>query len=270
MGRALEVLTGFATAPGAVFTGLTMAAGNSLTIRNAPLDSDVRMLQAWALNQAVGTLRIRSPKLHDNVQGIRLDITAADSSPLFPWGQAQKLIPQDTLVVELTGSAGGGDIEQASMLIYHANLPGTEARMIGVEDLNRMGRHLVTVENSITNGVAGGYSSEEAINAEFDLLKANTDYALVGYIIDVACTTVRWRGADFGNLGVGGPGQPAIRHVTADWFVRLSRAFSMPLIPVFNSANKAGLLIDIADDENAVAHTISSILVELGPAAAAR
>ena len=37
MGRAYEVVTGFATAPGAVFTALTMSAGDSLTVKNEDL-----------------------------------------------------------------------------------------------------------------------------------------------------------------------------------------------------------------------------------------
>lgn len=266
MGRALEILAGFVTAPSTTFTALTMGAGNSLTVRNAPLESDVRLIQAWALNQAAGTLRLRSPRLHDNVQGIRLDITLGDPKPLFPWGMGQKLIPQDMLIAELTGSATAGDIEQAALLLYYSDLKGVDARLASIEDVIRRGVNLVTVENTVTNGVAGGWSAEEAINAEFDLLKANTDYALVGYEIDAECAAVRWRGADTGNLGVGGPGDELGRQYTSDWFIRLSRAFNLPLIPVFNSANKAGILVDVADDENATAHTITSILVEIGPA----
>jgi len=268
MGRALEIIAGFATAPSTTFTALTMASGNSLTVRNAPLDSDVRLLQAWALNQTAGVLRIRSPKLHDNVQGIRLDVTAGDAKPLFPWGISQKLWPQDVLIAELTGSATTGDIEQAAMLVYYANLPGSDARLAAAEDVIRRGVNLVTVENTITNGTAGGWSAEEAINAEFDLLEANTDYALIGYLIDAECTAVRWRGADTANLGVGGPGDELGRDWTSEWFLRLSRLFNIGLIPVFNSANKAGILVDLADDENATAHTVTSILVELGPTAA--
>jgi hypothetical protein len=266
MGKALEIIAGYATAPSTTFTALTMAAGNTLTIRNAPLESDIRMLQAWALNQTAGTLRIRSPRLHDNVQGIRLDVTAGDPKPLFPWGVGQKLYPQDTLIAELTGSATSGDIEQAAMLIYYSDLKGVDARLASVEDVLRRGVNLVAVENSITNGTSGGWSAEEAINAEFDLLKANTDYALIGYLIDAECTAVRWRGADTGNLGVGGPGDELGRDFTSHWFMELSRVFGLPLIPVFNSANKAGILIDVADDENATAHTITSLLVEIGPA----
>lgn len=266
MGRALEIITGFVTAPSTTFTALTMATGNSLTVRNAPIESEIRMLQAWALNQAVGVLRIRSPRLHDNVQGIRLDVTASDAKPLIPWGAGQKLIAQDTLIGELTGSATAGDIEQASMLIYYANLPGSDARLATPEDVMRRGVNLLSVENTITNGTAGGWSAEEAINAEFDLLKANTDYALIGYLIDAEATSVRWRGADTANLGVGGPGDELGRQYTSEWFLRLSRHFGMGLVPVFNSANKAGILVDVADDENATAHTITSLFVEIGPA----
>ena len=265
MGRGLEVIVGYATAPSTTFTALTMASGNSPTVRNAPLDSDIRMLNAWALNQAAGTLRIRSPKLHDNVQGIRLDIVANEPKPLFAWGIPQRLIAQDTLVLELTGSATAGDIEQAAMLIYYSSLPGSDARLASIEDVARRGTHVFTVENNITNGVAGGWSAEESINAEFDQFKANTDYALIGYHVDSDCTAVRWRGADSANLGVGGPGDADGRDYTSDWFQRLSRFFNMALIPVFNSANKQGILIDVADDENATAHTVTSIFVEMGP-----
>src|SRR5574341_1219202 len=101
MGKALELLSGRATAPGATLTALTMAAGNSLTIRNTPFDTDIRLLSIWAFNNAAGIFRVRSPKLHDNVQGIRQRITANDPIPELPLGQWQKLVPQDTLIAEL-------------------------------------------------------------------------------------------------------------------------------------------------------------------------
>jgi hypothetical protein len=264
MGKALEVISGRVTAPGATFTAVTMAAGSSLTIRNAPLDSDIRLLQVWADNQAAGVLRIRSPKLHDNVQGLRFDLTVSDTSPLLPYGWSQKVISQDALVVEMTGSAVAGDLEQFAALIYYANLPGSDARLMSKQDVMGRVMNIVTVENTITAGAAGGFSGEESIDAEFDLLKANTDYALLGYNVDVECSLVRWRGADTANLGVGGPGHETLRHITAYWFAMLSDAFGLPLIPVLNSANKGNVLIDVVQDENAAAVTVTSILAELG------
>ena len=265
MGKALELVTGFVTFPNAAFVGLGMAAGNTLTIRNAPLDSDVKLLQTWADVQFVGQFRIRSPRLHDNVHGIHLDTFPLSVVPLLPWGFPQKLIPQDTLIAELAAADAAGDIETACLLIYYANLAGIDARLASVEDVARRTVNIVTVENTIALGAAGGYSGEEALNAEEDLLKANTDYALLGYLVDVECACVRWRGADTGNLGVGGPGNPALRAITKDWFVRLSRELSLPLIPVFNSANRAGILIDGAQDENGADTTVTSIFAEIGP-----
>jgi len=266
MPRAMEIIGGQATAPSTTVTALTMFAGNSLTIRNAPLESEVKLLQGWVDVQGAGYLRVRSPRLHDNVQGIRLYTVVSEPQPLLPWGFPQKLIPQDTLIAEITGSATAGDLEMAALLIAYANLPGVDARLASPEDVLRRMVNIVTVENTIATGTTGGWSGEEPLNAEFDLLKANTDYALLGYLASVECLAVRWRGVDTGNLGVGGPGIETLRYMTADWFVQLSRYYQMPLIPVFNSANRAGILVDAAQDENGADVTVTSIFAEIGPA----
>ena len=139
----------------------------------------------------------------------------------------------------------------------------------GVFGLNRdeeiLGRirEVVAVENTLSLGTSGGYSGEEAIDAEYDLLRANTDYALLGYMTTAECAVVRYRGPFTGNLGVGGPGDPALRHMTVDWFMRLSQAYDLPLIPVFNAADKSNLLIDGAQDENGTDTTVTTILAQL-------
>lgn len=264
MGKAFELIAGFVTAPSTTFTALTMATGSSLTVRNAPLGSEVRLMQCWSDQQVAGNIRIRSPKLHDNVQGIRLFSVASEVEPLFPMGSYEKLIPQDVLVIEMTGSATAADIESFVALMYYSDLPGTDARLITPEEAIRRMSHIVTVENTLALGTAGGFSGEEAINAEFDLLKANTDYALVGYLVSAECACVRWRGADTGNLGVGGPGNELRKSLTAEWFITLSKAYQLPLIPVFNSANKGAVLLDGVQDENGTDTTVTSIFYELG------
>lgn len=262
---ALEIITGFVTAPGTTFTALTLAAGNSLTIRNTDLETDIRMLNAWSDQQAAGNLRIRSPRLHDNVQGIRLFSVASEVEPLLPMQGPQKLISQDQLTVELTGSAVAGDIETACLLIYYHELPGINARFITPDELNSRGVNVMATENTLALGTLGGYSGEESIVAEFDNFKANVDYALVGYLTSAECACIRWRGSDTGNLGIGGPGNELRKQLTANWFVHLSEMFDLPLIPVFNSANKNAILLDGAQDENGADPTVTSILVQLAP-----
>jgi len=269
MGRALQVITGFVTAPGATLTAWTLGSGDSLTIRSTAIDSPIHLLQVWADNQVAGVLRIRSPRLHDNVQGIRLDVTGSDVSPLLPTGVMQRLITQDTLVAEQSGSATAGDIETGALLVMYENLPGVDARLASWEQVKPLIKHILTVENTLALGTAGGYSGEEAIDAEFDLLKANTDYALLGYLVDVECAVVGWRGIDTGNLRVGGPGSETLRNTTSEWFIRLNRLTGLPTIPLFNSANKSGILIDGAQDENGIDVTVTTILAELGPTPAA-
>lgn len=267
MGAAVEIIAGDVTGAIAAgtYTGITAHTGNSLTVRNAKEDSEVRLLTCWADTQLNNSLRIRSPRLHDNVQGMRFEAVASHLHPLLSPKFRQKLIPQDTLTVEFDESALAGDVQTFCALIHYADLPGIEARFINLEQLLSRGRSIVTVENTIDTGAGGDWLGAEAINAELDLLKANEDYALVGYHVSVECAAVRWRGADLGNLGIGGPGIEDAKDLTGQWFIWLSEETGIPLIPVFNSANKAAILVDACQDENAGDPVVTSIFVELAP-----
>lgn len=266
-GVALECLVGFVTAPSTTPTALTMSSGDSLTVRNGDMSKAVRLLNAWTLQQTAGTLRIRSPKMHDGVQGVRLRSTAANAQPLLPLGVGQRVWPNDTLTVDLTGSATAGDIEQAALLMYYDDLPGQAARFIDRDQLNSRMVHYFSTQNTLSTGTAGGWSGEEAINAEDDQFKANTDYAILGFVTDTAAAAIGWKGADLGNLRVGGPGNPTFKELTSRWFVLLSDVFGKPMIPVINSNNKGGVQIAAAVDENGsdpIVHTIFAELTSTG------
>lgn len=266
MGRALEIISGLVTAPGGTLTPLTMAAGNSATVRNANLASRIALLQTWATNQAEGIWRIRSPKLHDNVQGIRFRSPAGINLPQLTPGTWQRLFAQDNLTLELSGSAVGGEIEQAALLLWYEDLPGAQSRLISIPELLSRTVNSWTTEVPITPGAGGNFSGQVAINSAFDNFKANTDYALVGFEVDVLCHAVRFTSPDFANLGVGGPGNLNSRHLTTRWFFHLTEQLGIPLIPVFNSANKNGTLVDIAQNQAAAAVNVTAILHELAPA----
>jgi len=263
MGKALELLTGIVTAPGAVQTDLTMASGNSLTIRNAQQSSGIRLINTWADVAVAGILRIRSPQLHDNVQGIRSRTIVTDMEPLLPMRQVQRLVPQDTLQVDLSGSAVAGVIETACMLVSYDDLPGVSGQFMTAQEVEAAMVNTVTVENNITALATGNYTGQEAINAEFDLLHANTRYAIMGYQVETDCGAVRWLSTDFGNLGVGGPGSAADKTMTASWFMDMSERTGLPLVPVFNSANASSVLIDVAQNQGAAAVIVNTILAKL-------
>lgn len=265
MGLAMELISGRATAPGSTLTALTMAAGNSLTVRFANQGSDIRMVQMWAENNAAGIFRVRSPKLHDNVQGIRYRVDATDPVPLFTNGAFQKLTPQDSLIAEISGSATAGQIEQGQMLIWYSDLPGSNARLANWVDIATRVVNYLTVEVAVSPGTAGGYSGQVPINSTFDLLQANTDYAILGGMTDVRCGAVRITGPDFANFGVGFPGYMPDRNLPARWFKLLSTEVGVPMIPIFNSANKFGTLVDVVQDQSGNAVNVSLCLVQLAP-----
>jgi len=263
MPQALEVITGLVTAPGAVLTALTMQNGGSATVRNAALTSKIGLIDTWAFNNAAGIWQIRSPKLHDNVQGNRYRIPAADPSSLVVPGLWQRLIPQDNLTLNLSGSAVGGQIEQGFLQIYYTDLPGAASRLIGIQELMQRTVNMWTTEVDVAPGAAGGFSGQVAINSTFDQFKANTDYALIGAQVDTICGGVRVVSPDFANLGVGIPGILASRWPTERYFYHLTQHLNIPLIPVFNSANKQGTLVDVAQNQAAAAVKVVLYLHEL-------
>lgn len=263
MGKALQVVSGFVTAPSTTFTTWTMGAGDSLSVRNSPEGSAIQLLSFWADNQAAGQLRIRSALLHDNVEGMTGTVVASTVQPLIHWGQGQRLRPQDLLIVEQTGSAVAGDIESGSFLVYYENLPGADAHLVHYRDIVNRIESYMYVNNTLSLGTAGGYSGEEAINAEDDQWKANRDYALLGYLVSAECCTVGWRGPGTGNLRVAGPGCDDNKMLTANWFRFLNEYSGYPTIPVINAADKAATLIDGVQDENGTDVTVTSIFALL-------
>jgi len=264
MPAALDTVTATGTAIGATLANATIVPGDSFTIKNANLSTDVFLLQAWADLQATGSIRIRSPKFHDNIDAIRTRVQAGVLKPLLPMGLPEKLTPQDTEIVEIAGSATAGDIESVVQLIYYADLPGQAARMQTWDQVKARIKHLLTVRLAITLGSTAGYNGARAINGDTDFLTANTDYAVLGMTTDTECAAVCLRGPDTGNLRVSVPGEPDLTEDTMWWFRELSWHYNLPLIPIINSANKGGTLIDCVNDENGGTANIVIWLGQLG------
>lgn len=265
MGFALDTISGFVTAPGNNFTAWTTAVGDSMQIRNSNPAKRTLLLEMWGYNQAAGTLRVRSPKLHDNVQGIRAALVANQSDYLLGYPVTQTLYPQDVLIAEQTGTATAGQIESGGLLVYYEDLPGVAGRFIDGPGIQKRGVNVVNVELAMTPGAAGGYSGQLALNAQFDLLQANTDYACVGYVVSARASSVSLRGPDTGNLRCSGPAEPLKRNETCEWFWKLSDWTGIALMPIINSANKAGTFSDTVQNQAATALTVNWIFVQLAP-----
>lgn len=267
MGRALEVVAGFVTNPGATLTTLTASTGQSLTIRGTDTNKPTWLLSAWAFNATAGEFRITSPRLHDQVQGIRNRVTAAGTFPLVcghtNLGIAQRLFAQDNVTAQLSG--GGAELDCAALLVGYDDLAGVAGRFIDVATLKKNVVNLVTVEVTVTAVATGNFGGAVAINSSFDNLIANTDYAILGGMTDTRGCAVGISGVDLGNLRVGFPAEPTLRDETMNWFVQLSTAFQAPYIPVINSANKVATTIDVQTNGAGGTFVINLQLAQLAP-----
>lgn len=269
MPRALEVVAGFATNPGATLTALTASTGTSFTVRGTDASKPAWMLSSWAFNATAGELRIRSTKLHDFQQGIRNRVAAALTMPLAPGHTngsfAQRLYAQDALTVELSG--GGAELDCAALLVAYDDLQGIAGRFIDQPTLKKNGLNIVTAEVTVTAVATGNFGGSVAINSSFDTLIANTDYALLGAMTDTRGCAIGITGVDFGNFRVGVPCEPTMRDETQNWFEQLSLAFNAPYIPVFNSANKAATTVDVQTNGAGGTYIINLVLVQMAPGA---
>ena len=263
MPNAFEILTGRVVNPGAVITPVTLATGDSLAVRSFPMTNIAYLDNFWALGTTPGVMRVRSPRIHDNVQGIRAGYTTLAPQPALPVPIFQPLYPQDVLIAEMSGGAAETDI--MSMLVYYRDLPGVNARLYRWEELKGRVANILTVETQHTTGATiGDYGGALAINANFDLLQANVDYAILGYDTSVSVQAVGYRGPDFGNLRVGGPGTTQ-RLETRDWFMELDLWHDDPYIPVINAANKGSTFVDVVHNAAAVSVTVQTVLAQLKP-----
>ncbi len=260
----LECLNGYVVNPGATETNIIMAGNDSLQIRSFNQGQNAWLIGMWALVQAAGIFKIRSPKMHDNVQGIRFNTIGSNGYNLLPSGTKQPLYSQDILTVTLSAADAALDIEQVGMLIYYENVEGAGPDLFSWSDIENNIVQFVTVQNTIVAGVTGGYGPAEALDADFNLLKANTKYALIGYTISSEQGSIVWSGTDTGNFNIGGPGLRLEKDRTIAWFKDLSEKTGLPCIPVINSANKSNTFVNITSDENAITPIIQSIFAELG------
>lgn len=243
-----QLLSVSATAPGAAGAAAAALAGDTLTIANGKGKN--RIVAVWAKNQTAGFSQIAFPTAHDNTRGWRVGILAGLSIAL-PMGMAIPVNSQETLSCTIAGSATAGDVEQLSMLVQYDDVPGLGGRYISPAQLDSRFEKLTTVEASIVSTAGPSYGTPEAINADSDLLIANRDYAVLGATVRTTCQSAYLIGPDTANVRIGVPGDSTKPEITSQWFVMLSRAHGMPLIPVISSGNKAATLIGVTTDENA-------------------
>lgn len=229
---------------GSSYGAATPAAGDSRQIRNFPDAANAWLIGAFSHHvTSAQPYRIRSPLLHDNVQGLRFFPAELASPGELDPPLSQRLYAQDELIVEASTAPATG-VAEIALPIYYEQLPGAAARLYSPGDVDGLIRSIKPVLVTLTAAsLTFNTWSGALLNSAEDLLHANTDYAVLGYTTDQPLAAVAIRGIDTANLRVAGPG--TTRHdETRAYFRRLSYILGLPTIPVINSANVGATFVD--------------------------
>lgn len=244
------------------FTALAAVTGDTLTVRTLAGQQEALLLDFGCKHATAGQVRVRSPYLHDDVNALLFRSLAADPAGFLGHEVLQRLRGQDTLIVE---STGGASAEQVSywQQVYYKELNGGPSYYITAAQLDAQAKEEVTNTVAVTGGASAVWGST-LLSAGTGILKANQMYAVIGYVLDVACTAWGLYGPDTGNFRAGGPGITT-RQFTRTYFYDMSVRSGLPCIPVFNAQNAGGTNVQVVDSAGATAVNVVLYLARLGP-----
>lgn len=258
MGRALQVIAGTVTAGGAGFNTVTAAAGDSFTVAASAQEGSIYLQQLWASGAVTDMLRVFSPRMHDQVNGIRVQVGTTKNRVLLPWGADQPLYPADTPTFQ-TDATGAGATGLLALYEY-LDLGGASARLANWSDVRPRIEQVAGVEvDAAASATVGNWGTGVAINGTADNFKANRDYALLGFTTNVAVLGISVVGPDTSNYRIGAGGDPDPR-ATREVFVRMSEETGRPCIPIINANNRGSTQVQISDTAASTAAHVSLIL----------
>lgn len=264
MGLASYLISGRVTNPGGALTAVTPNTGDVLQIPSYNRATKAYLENCWAHEGTPGTLRIRSPKLHDNVQGLRLAVPETAAKPLLADEVDQPVVSLDTLIVELSG--GAAEVDVAVLMFYLEDMDGADQKLATWDQIKPRVLNILTNEVVVAApATQGNWSGGTVLTNNNDQLHADTSYAVLGYVVPTACAAIAFSGPDTSQLKMGGPGTTDPKY-TRDWFIRQSIAGNRPHIPVIKSANKGATLVYSLSNAAPAAITVGLILAELSGA----
>lgn len=255
---AIDTVVGTKANPGATISTVTMNTGDPNVIRSFQPPARARIERIIRAGTSSGSVRLTSPLLHDPTRGITF--TSAESPTVFPMPQeiGQNVISQDTLTIAVSG--GTAETDLVALAIYYESLQGANGRYYMPSDVLPLIDQIKPVVVAVTNSATIGAWTDTVITTTENLMRADNDYAVLGYVVDTAQAVVTVKGIDTGNLRVGGPGTTATDD-TADYFIQWSMREGTPHIPVINASNNGAIFVSTADT---VASSTSNVQLILG------
>jgi hypothetical protein len=269
MGKALITTHAFKQAiTGGAFESLAAATSDSLSIPNFIQGTNADLVDVWGANSAHACdFGIRSPSFHDNTRGLRMaygfqpTVGAGDKTQLLiPPAITQPLYPSDTLTVEVNGT--NPDNVGLAYTAFYDNLPGADQNLVTAGEVRARVINYVGIKIAVTAGAAGDFGATRLLNADDDRLIANTNYAILGAILQIPACTVVIVAPETSGRRIGLPGHWN-EAISSGYFMDLSDRYQRTCVPVVNSNNRGNITLQAASPAGATATALTLVMAEL-------
>ena len=263
-----------ASATGGTFAdNLAINTGDAAAVANFA-SGGARILEAWGIDSAHAAefevIYTRPEATHDQNHGWRSSIMAASFNVVGHVGEVNLLSGQQTLNLfksdtpTISATSTASDVLVYSQIEEYDDLPGASASFITPSQAvqmhkSRVGIRVAAVASTTT---AGAYGASRAFNADDDRLHANTWYAIEGVNMTLPVVSVSLIGPDWGGQRIGLPAG-SVQIESSSWFLDQSIKWGKAMIPVFNSNNKANVLVQSVDTATSTSALFDFQLVEL-------
>lgn len=257
---AIQTIAGFVTAAGAGTTAMAPAPGDIITVPSFALTSKAYIEKLAVSGATVDFIRVRSPRMHDPNQGLRIWVGAVQRRDLLPVSLQEVVYPADTPTFDIDATGAGSN----GILFSYAfdDLPGAQPLLDTWENIQPRIVHTMGCEVDVTSGAIGAWGASAAFNSFADNFEAGALYAVLGYTCSVACLGIAFTGKDTGNLKIGGPGSTDPIE-TRNYFVAWDRLTPQPRIPIIQANNRGSTFLQAVDIAAATATKVTLYLAQL-------
>lgn len=204
--------------------------------------------------------RITSPRLHDNVTGISWQIAENPTEFMYPPQYAQPLYQNDVITVQADAAASSDTV--VILQVYYSNLQGISANLQTWAQIRPKIINIKPVEVDTTSSSTIGTWADTLLTTTENQLKAEYNYALLGFTASANLAAVGIKGVDTGNLRIVCPAASPTLRLT-DYFVYISEQYGIPAIPVINANNRFATYISTCANTASVASNVFPIFAQL-------
>lgn len=241
-------------------TNATVAQGDSLGVRSFKDNARASLENVLLQGSGARRFRLTSPRLHDNVTGVSFQAAETPSEFLLSPELSQSLYSADVLVAQMDAAASSDTV--AALQVYYSDLPGIDANLATWDQIKSRIIDVKPVEVDLTTSATIGAWSDTVITTTENQLKADYEYALLGFESSAALCAVGIKGPATGNLRVTCPGASPTLRLT-DYFAFLSQIDGRPYIPVINANDRAATFISALANTASASADVFAILARL-------